>query len=134
MIIGIGIDSTEIDRFAQWHTKSHQQLRRIFSEQEIEYCLSNTQLSAQRFAVRFAAREALYKAISAHWPDHTLPFLTLCRATTIIKKRAPTMIVSDKLLLAYGTSLAQFRIHLSLTHTNTIATAFVLLELNSKVR
>jgi holo-[acyl-carrier protein] synthase len=129
MILGIGIDSVETQRFAQWHTKSYTHLQRIFSEQEIEYSLSNQALSAQRFAVRFAAREAFYKAISAHWPEHTIPFLTLCRAATIIKKRTPNIIVDDTLLQPYGiNSTAHIKIHLSLTHTQQIATAFIILE------
>lgn len=128
MIIGTGIDSVETKRFALWYQHDKQKLLRIFSEQEIEYCLSNIELSAQRFAVRFAAREALFKAISAHWPDHSVPFLTLCRTTTIIKKRAPHIIVDNTLLQPYGTSLACTKIHLSLTHTQQTATAFVILE------
>lgn len=128
MIIGIGIDSVETKRFALWYRHDKQKLLRIFSKQEIEYCLSNLELSAQRFAVRFAAREALYKAISSYWPEHTLPFLTLCRATTIIKKRAPHIIFDNTILQPYGTSLTGTKIHLSLTHTQQTATAFIILE------
>ncbi len=129
MIIGIGIDSVAIHRFSLWHTKSRTQLLRIFSEHEIEYCLSNPALSAQRFAVRFATREALYKAMSAHWPDHAVPFLTLCRATTIIKKRAPEIVLDWVILQSYGVQSIEHPImHLSLTHTQDIATAFIILE------
>lgn len=128
MIIGIGIDSVAIHRFAHWHTKSRTQLLRIFSEQEIDYCLSNPTLSAQRFAARFAAREALYKAISAHWPEHSIPFLTLCRAITIIKKRAPVMLIDWSMLQSYGVQPIENNTHLSLTHTQHIATALIILE------
>lgn len=129
MIIGIGVDSVEIKRFALWHKKSHKNLQRIFSEQELEYCLSNPALSTQRFAVRFAAREAFYKAISAQWPEHTVPFLTLCRATTIIKKRTPQIIIDWSMLQSYGIALdTHIKIYLSLTHTDQSATAFLILE------
>ncbi len=61
MILGIGIDCVDIDRFISWRTFSMQKLHRVFSEQEIAYCLSSThtQISAERFAAHFATREAL---------------------------------------------------------------------------
>ena len=130
MILGIGIDSVEIKRFALWHTKDLRHLERIFSKQEIEYCLSNPALNAQRFAVRFAAREALYKVISTYWPEHSVPFLTLCRATTVTKKRAPLMVIDWSMLQAYGiTYIHNLKIHLSLTHTQQTASAFIILEI-----
>ena len=39
MILGIGIDAVEIERFKDWHTKPVNQLMRIFSAEEIAYCL-----------------------------------------------------------------------------------------------
>ena len=121
MILGIGIDSVEIARFAQWHTYSQKQLLRIFSQPEIEYCLAVPLKSAERFAVRFAAREALFKAYSSWQPDHKIPFLTFCTAITIAKKNGvPTPILSGQ--------LAQCKALLSLTHTATTATAFAILE------
>ena len=129
MIIGIGIDSVEIERFTPWHTYSHKKLERIFSKEEIEYCLSNTLLSAQRFAVRFAAREALFKAISQAIPEHCMPFLTLCRAVTISKNRAPVMLVNWEIFNGHiiPESLIHSRAFISLTHTQNTATAFVIL-------
>lgn len=124
MIRGIGIDTVDIARFAQWHAFSKNMLERILSDQEIEYCLLNTQKSAQRFAVRFAAREALYKALSAY--SSPPPFLTLCKAVCIIQKpgSAPMLQINWNLLPTINPSLA----HLSLTHTQTSACAFVILE------
>jgi phosphopantetheine--protein transferase-like protein len=128
MIIGIGVDSVEINRFAQWHLYDQEKLARIFSQPEISYCLSNTSLSAQRFAVRFAAREALFKALSAAWPEHTVPFLTLCRATAIIKNRALKLTVDCELLAPYGiNNFSAIITHLSVTHANHAATAFVVI-------
>lgn len=128
MILGIGIDSVETKRFALWYRYDKQKLLRIFSEQEIEYCLSNLELSAQRFAVRFAAREALYKAISVYCPDHSVPFLTLCHATTIIKEKAPMIFIDWNILKTYHISANHIKIHISLTHTSQAATAFLVLE------
>ena len=126
MIIGIGIDSAEIHRFAQWHTFSRKKLSRIFSDQEIDYCLQLTHKSAERFAVRFAAREALFKALSVAFPDLFIPFLTLCKAVSIIKQKNRPEIIIDREMLSIKNH--PYAVHLSLTHTNNIATAFIIIE------
>jgi holo-[acyl-carrier protein] synthase len=128
VIIGIGIDSVEIDRFANWHTYSHAQLSRIFSPEEIEYCLSAHNKSAERFAARFATREAFFKAFTAMNPHHTIPFLTLCKQVAVTKQnRNPLLHVNWNALTPFDPSL---RTHLSLTHTATTATAWVIIEKN----
>ena len=125
MIIGIGVDSIEIDRFASWSTYSRQKLLRIFSTQEIDYCLEKSNQSAERFAVRFAAREALYKALSYAFPDKKFPFLTLCASVSITKQDGlPHLIIHDDL----GIDTSSLMIHLSLSHSRTLATAFVVIE------
>jgi phosphopantetheine--protein transferase-like protein len=131
MIAGIGIDSVEIERFAQWHCWPSAKLLRIFSQQEIDYCLATPACNAQRFAARFAAREALYKALTQAQPEHTIPFLTLCRATTIAhrEKKTPHLTIETRLLEPYGYKKNNFIIHLSLTHSNAAASAVVIIEL-----
>ncbi len=125
MIIGIGVDTIEIERFSLWPTYSRKKLLRIFSPQEIEYALSNQQKSAERFAVRFAAREALYKALSCAYPDKKIPLLTLCAHTVITKiNERPQITIHDGI----GIDISSLTIHLSLSHSRTIATAFVVIE------
>ncbi len=125
MILGIGIDTVDIQRFALWHTYSPKKLARIFSPEEIEYCLSQPHKSAERFAVRFAAREALYKALCYAYPNNTFPFLTVCAHTTIEKRdQRPYCIVRN--LRDIDTD--SITIHLSLSHCPTYATAFVIIE------
>jgi holo-[acyl-carrier protein] synthase len=58
----IGIDIEEVKRFSKL-IKSKSFLKRVFSKEEIDYCLSKKQ-SAQHFAVRFAAKEAVWKAVN----------------------------------------------------------------------
>lgn len=129
MIFGIGIDSVDIKRFEAWSTYNPQQLRRIFSEQEIAYCLQSTAKSAERFAVRFAAREAFFKALSMYQPEHAIPFLTLCKLVRVEKNsnNSPHLIVNWEHITAHY-AIPPVRVLISLTHTHQIATAFVILS------
>ena len=119
MIIGIGIDSVEIARFNNWHTYSQKKLGRIFSPHEIEYCLSNQAKAAERFAGRFAAREALYKAL----PFPCEPFITFCQKVTIHNgtNGKPNLQLNNL-------DSKEVTIHISMTHTKDLATALVILE------
>lgn len=63
MILGIGIDLVDVRRMEaiifRWQEKF---LRRVFTEKEIHYC-NNKKNPAQRFATRYAAKEAFIKAL-----------------------------------------------------------------------
>jgi holo-[acyl-carrier protein] synthase len=62
MIIGTGIDIVDIRRFERFVAEDNVALfRRIFTSAEIDYC-SARKRSAQHYALRFAAKEALLKA------------------------------------------------------------------------
>ena len=67
MVIGIGIDIIEIDRIKESVDDYGEQfLHKIYTENEIKYCLSKND-KYQHLAARFAAKEAIYKAISSNW-------------------------------------------------------------------
>jgi holo-[acyl-carrier protein] synthase len=127
MIIGIGIDSVEIQRFIHWHTFPKKQLTRIFSAHEIDYCLTVPIKSAERFAVRFAAREAFFKAFQEA-NTHAIPFLTICKQISV--KHSPTG--SPLLNINWAALKPEFEQSiiplLSLTHTASAATAIVMLQ------
>lgn len=63
MIIGIGVDLVDVRRIENMiYRWQHRFLRRIFTDSEIKYC--NTRKNpAQRFATRFAAKQAFVKAL-----------------------------------------------------------------------
>jgi len=132
MIRGVGIDSIEIDRFSSWHLYAQTTLERVFSPQEIEYCLSVPKKSAERFAARFAAREALYKALSGFSLQKPIPFLTLCKNVSIEKSKNgnPQAIVHWQTIFENNdTNVSEkISVHLSLTHNKTTAIAIVIIE------
>jgi len=125
MIAGIGIDAIDINRFSDWHNYPQKKLLRVFTPEEIVYCLTVPAKTAERFAARFAAKEAFYKAFSSTEPQHNVPFLTLCKAIRIHSSGSgkPELRVAWQILNT--TPLKSF---ISLTHTPTTATAIVILE------
>jgi holo-[acyl-carrier protein] synthase len=131
MIAGIGIDSIEIERFSQWHTYARTTLERIFSPQEIDYCLKVPVKTAERLAVRFAAREAFYKALCMMEPSLHFPFLTICKKMSI-KETAeglPKLVVDwQSLFNNKKKNFSSLIIHLSLSHNQTTAFALVIIE------
>jgi holo-[acyl-carrier protein] synthase len=67
MILGIGIDIIEIDRVKESIDRFGDHfLKKIYTPNELEYCLSKHN-KYQHFAARFAAKEAIYKALSSEW-------------------------------------------------------------------
>jgi holo-[acyl-carrier protein] synthase len=124
MIVGTGIDVCEVARIAASIQRFGDRfLRRVFTPAEIRYCQSKKN-SAERFAARFAAKEAAMKALGtgqsrgvfwttievAHAPGGR-PTLRLSDAAADIAARAGVK-----------------RISVSLTHTETQATAMVIFE------
>lgn len=127
MIIGIGIDIIEIARFQHWSKKSKKQLLRIFTPLEIDYCLANKTKSAERFAVRFSAKEAFFKAANPHF-DKKISFISLCPLIQISSNINGLAIHWEQLKknFPYDT-----KAHLSMTHSGSNAGAIVILERNN---
>lgn len=123
-MIHVGVDAIEIARFKEWHMFSFKKLNRIFTNSEIAYCLSVPGKEAERFAVRFAAKEALYKALCSY-TNLTFPLLTLCRYVELVKKDngCPSLVIDWAHL-----GLRQLQSTCSLTHTQNNAIAVVIIE------
>jgi len=66
MIVGIGIDLVKIDRIDKAGKNHPGFLERVFTEREREYCMRQ-KYPAQHYAGRFAAKEAVLKAIGTGW-------------------------------------------------------------------
>lgn len=65
MVLGIGIDIIEIERIKKSiDDYGDHFLNKIFTKTEIDYALSKSN-KYQHFAARFAAKEAIYKALSS---------------------------------------------------------------------
>jgi holo-[acyl-carrier protein] synthase len=67
MVIGIGIDIIEIERIKKSiDTYGDSFLNKIYTQNELDYCLAKFN-KYQHLAARFAAKEAIYKALVSGW-------------------------------------------------------------------
>lgn len=120
MIVGIGVDTVDVARFERQLARTPALRTRLFAPAECE-------LSTRSLAARFAAKEALIKALGGSgalsWAD-----LQVSRNGS----RAPEFVRTAGLERELAERGAD-RIHLSLTHDAGIATAFVIVEATGEV-
>ena len=124
MIVGTGIDIAEVPRIeASIARFGNRFLHRIFTEAEIRYCESKTN-RVERYAARFAAKEAAMKAIGTGW-NHGVTWrdVEICRQPG----RRPTIAFHGK-AAEFAAKLGAVHIALSLSHTREYAIAQVILE------
>ena len=70
IIVGHGIDVVEVDRIASMLEDHGQRfLDRVFTPREQAYAEQGQKRRGERYAVRFAAKEAALKAIGTGWRD-----------------------------------------------------------------
>ena len=122
MIIGIGCDIIEVDRLKKSLSKEAFK-NKVFTEKEIAYCESRGAHRAESYAVRFAAKEAVSKALGSGFLGGSLKEIG---------------IINDELgqphveLTGEFEQLAESRgckeIFVSLSHTSTLALAQIVAE------
>lgn len=67
MILGLGVDILEIERVRRVIAEQGDAfLRRVFTDLEVSYCSAKAD-PAQHYAARFAAKEAVSKALATGW-------------------------------------------------------------------
>ncbi len=124
MILGTGVDLTEVHRIAESIRRYGSRfLERVYTPAEIRYCQSKKN-STERFAARFAAKEAATKAIGTG----------ISRGVTWTSVEVarqpggrPTIVFLGK-ALEIAQNLGVRRVSLSLSHTADLAIAHVILE------
>jgi holo-[acyl-carrier protein] synthase len=124
MIVGTGIDIAEVPRIREAIERYGQRfLNRIFTEGEIQYCESKAN-RVERYAARFAAKEAGMKAIGTGW-NHGVRW----RDIEVARKPGgrPSLVLHGK-AAEFAAKLGTTNIALSLTHTAEQAMAQVILE------
>lgn len=115
MIVGVGIDVVDVDRFEVTLQRRSGLRARLFTPAELEHSVAS-------LAARFAAKEALAKALGApagmYWTD----------AEVRSHASGRPWLWMEGTVRARAEKLAVGAVHLSLSHDAGIASAMVVLE------
>ncbi|MFN8005637.1 MAG: holo-ACP synthase [Terriglobia bacterium] len=124
MIVGMGVDIVEIEKLRLAMMRRGERLRnRAFTPIEVQYCEQRAQ-QYQHYAARFAAKEAVFKAIGSGWRNG-VTWLDVEVINELSGK--PVLRLSGK-TLEFANALGAKKYWLSLTHTDHYAVAQVVLE------
>ena len=124
MILGTGIDLAEVPRIrAAVERYGPRFVERVFTAKEIAY-VERKANRYERYAARFAAKEAGMKAIGTGW-RHGVRWQDF--EVTNLRSGRPTLTFHG-VAAEFARKLGVERVHLSLTHTEQFGQAFVILE------
>lgn len=125
MIVGSGVDIAEVDRIRNAAERYGARfLERVFTKGEIAYVERRNAGRYERYAARFAAKEAGMKAIGTgwrrgvRWQDFEVANLPSGKPTLLLHGAAAR----------FAERLGAHNVVLSLTHTASEALAWVILE------
>ncbi len=125
MIIGVGVDLVEVERMRRLLArKGDRALTRLFTTGEQAYAASHPE-PARQLAARAAAKEAAYKALSGNDLARAIGWREL--EVAAVRGHAPVLLLHGR-AAERAAELAVTRVHLSLTHTDSMAMAFVVAE------
>jgi holo-[acyl-carrier protein] synthase len=120
MIVGIGVDVVDLARFERAADRTPAVLARLFAESELSD--GDRRLGLRSLAARFAAKEALIKALGdsegVRWHD---------MAVVADGQRNPSFEVKNG-LAAIVAARGITAIHLSMSHDAGVAIAYVIAE------
>jgi len=122
MQLSVGVDIEENSRFEN-KVSDEKFLKRIFTQDEINYCLSKIN-SHQHFAVRFCAKEAVIKALSSFYGRKV--FLRLNQIEVVKKTEVPSIQI-------FGDKYQDLDFSLSLSHCKCHSMAQVLCFTKEKI-
>lgn len=114
-IFGVGIDMEDVDRFEKVaHNTQDPFLRRIYTSEELAYCFKKAR-PAQALAARFAAKEAIMKALYGRFGTLDYRNIEIAR----FAGDAPLVILPDD-------SAKEVVVQISFSHTATSAIAIAI--------
>jgi len=119
MIVGIGIDLAEVERYRFDDVKLAWFARKVYTLEEMRYAMRKRHWP-ERLAGFFAAKEAARKAFG-----HAIPWSRV--GVTHERSGKPTLVFLGP-YAGLPASRKVTRIHLTITHTVTTASAVVILE------
>jgi len=121
-VIGIGVDVVEIERFRTSLQRTPTMRERLFTPVELEYVRPKAD-PVPSLAARFAAREAVMKALGLGLGAFGFHDVWVERATS----GAPSLAFAGR-AQQLSDDAGVSRWHLSLTHSDLVAVAYVVAE------
>ncbi len=126
-IVGVGVDAVDVERFRRLLDRRPRFAKRCFTEGERSDATTSAD-AAQSLAARFAAKEAVMKALGTGIGSFALTDVEVCRTSGPgATRHAPYLVLHGGAAEVAGTRGAG-ALHLSLTHTDSVAIAFVVAE------
>lgn len=127
MVVSIGVDIVEVERVRKALEDPRIGMRfrdRVFVAKEIAYCESKRRGSYESYAARFAAKEAVMKALGTGWGANVRWLdIEVARA----RSGKPEVVLHDK-TAELALKLRIRRWCLSITHTSQHAMAYVVAQ------
>ena len=123
MISGIGLDVIEVERVQQKIEKEQGFRELVFAEEEISYC-EPKEHKYEHYAARFAAKEALFKALGTGWTNGTAYNEILILGDDAGKPELHLTGQTAKTL----SHLKLGKVKISVSHLKNIAAAVVIIE------
>jgi len=127
VIVGVGIDMIEVARVQRALEDANTGLRfraRVYTAKEIDYCEGKQQGKYQSYAGRFAAKEAVMKALGRGWGSKVgwldieiLPTLGGRPEVSLLNKTS-----------RYADQLGIRSFSISISHTRELAVAYVIAQ------
>ncbi|MEY2404055.1 MAG: holo-[acyl-carrier protein] synthase [Acidimicrobiaceae bacterium] len=126
MTVAVGVDVVDLDRFESVMTRQESFLDRVFTAEEREYCdrANATSVRCQRYAARFAAKEAVMKALGCGLGAYGFHDVEVARDDD---SGEPSLLVKGKAAVLAG-ERGISRWLLSLSHSDVVAIALVSAE------
>lgn len=118
-VIGIGVDVVEIDRIRRITVSRPRFVERVYTDGEQRYCRTATD-PGDRFAARFAAKEATMKALGTGLGGIDFRDVEIAKEPS----GAPVLIVHDR-AAQRSSALGIRRWVVTLSHSETVAVAVV---------
>lgn len=118
MIVGIGTDLVDLGRFRATLDRTPRLVERVFTDREREYCLARRD-PTERFAGRFAAKEAVLKAMGKGIFSFSLRQIEVARDD---ETGAPSLVLHEQAGARAGEiGVEDWR--LTISHTDDVAQA-----------
>ncbi len=127
MIVSVGVDLIEVERIQKALEDGRIGMRfrnRVFTEKEIQYCEKKHRGRYQSYAARFAAKEAVMKALGRGWSSQVSWIeIEVARA----QSGKPDIVLHGK-TARFADKFGIRRWVLSITHTQAHGLAYVIAQ------